>query len=144
MISPAQMAEMLNGRQYLDELTPDMLAQADACSLVIVLGRSDDIIVLKGALSASMGCYRGDDFKLDREGFVVSECSEGGYCPYYKKYVERLPTLTSVWAEGEYSWSYRTDIPHASFDILEDDEKYCRGIVFSLNDLPEGAGGASE
>ena len=35
------------------------------------------------------------------------------------------------------SWSYLTDIPHKTFDIMEDGEIYCRGIVFSLDDLGE-------
>ena len=38
-------------------------------------------------------------------------------------------------ADPEYTWVYHTEIPHACFDIVEGNEKYCRGIVFSLNDL---------
>jgi hypothetical protein len=38
--------------------------------------------------------------------------------------------IDAVWCEGEYSWTYKTNIPHATFDIWEDGEKYCKGIVF--------------
>lgn len=33
-----------------------------------------------------------------------------------------------------YSWIYQTDIPHATFEIVEGDDPYCRGIVFALAD----------
>ena len=46
---------------------------------------------------------------------------------------ERLPEDEGL--DPEYAWIYRTEIPHACFDILENGEKYCKGIVFSLNDL---------
>ena len=41
-----------------------------------------------------------------------------------------------MWSpEGEeLAWVYKTDIPHATFLIHDDDEKYCRGIVFRLAD----------
>jgi hypothetical protein len=31
-----------------------------------------------------------------------------------------------------YSWDSLSDAPLATFDIMEDDELFCRGIVFSL------------
>ena len=33
------------------------------------------------------------------------------------------------------AWTYMTDIPHATFDVMDDGELYCRGIVFALADL---------
>jgi hypothetical protein len=47
--------------------------------------------------------------------------------------------IEAVWAEDGYSWTYRTDIPHATFEITEDGEPYCRGIVFALADLAVGS-----
>jgi len=32
---------------------------------------------------------------------------------------------------------YETDIPHETFDIYEDGEKFCRGIVFSIDSLKQ-------
>ena len=48
--------------------------------------------------------------------------------------------IRAVW-EGEpgYSWIISTDVPHETFEIVEDGEPYCRGIVFALADLPGGA-----
>lgn len=39
------------------------------------------------------------------------------------------------WCKDGYSWTYDTDIPHECFDVYEDGEKYCRGIVFSISDV---------
>ena len=46
--------------------------------------------------------------------------------------------MKAVWGEEGYSWTYETAIPHATFEILEDEEKYCRGIVFDIKDLASG------
>lgn len=32
-------------------------------------------------------------------------------------------------------WTYETDIPHETFVIYNDGEPYCRGIVFSVDDV---------
>lgn len=38
--------------------------------------------------------------------------------------------------KGPFAWTYSTEIPHATFEIIEEGEKFCRGIVFDINDLP--------
>ena len=43
--------------------------------------------------------------------------------------------IDAVWCEGEFTWTYNTNIPHATFDIFDDEEKYCKGIVFELKDM---------
>ncbi len=30
---------------------------------------------------------------------------------------------------------YNTNIPHVTFDVMENNDKYCKGIVFKLSDL---------
>ena len=34
-------------------------------------------------------------------------------------------------------WTYETEIPHAKFNIYEDDELSCVGIVFEMSELAE-------
>jgi hypothetical protein len=66
---------------------------------------------------------------------------------------ERNETLESLWVDKEtapyriqalwnsrvndnyYSWEINATAPAAHFDIMEDSDYYCRGIVFSLYDL---------
>jgi DNA-binding XRE family transcriptional regulator len=45
--------------------------------------------------------------------------------------------IEAIWSPEEpaCSWLIKTDIPHATFDITEDGELFCRGIVFSIDDL---------
>lgn len=43
--------------------------------------------------------------------------------------------IESIRDTDGYVFIYETEIPHATFDIMNGDEKYCRGIVFSKEDL---------
>jgi hypothetical protein len=44
--------------------------------------------------------------------------------------------IEAIWVcEGNYSWIYKTDIPHATFDILEGGSGSCQGIVFSVDNI---------
>jgi hypothetical protein len=102
-----EFAEGLNGRQYGKELYPFEEQRAKALGFVVVFGYSDDNTEFRGAYDEEVGCFDGGRVYEDGE-----------------KYID------AVWCEGEYSWTYRTNIPHATFDIYEGSETYCRGIVF--------------
>ena len=60
----------------------------------------------------------------------------GGRHPHFERAKKDAATVKAVWApEGEnLSWLYRTALPHATFQVNEDGEPYCRGIVFLLSD----------
>jgi hypothetical protein len=77
--------------------------------------------------------------QLTRKGFPTSDCNEGEDCPYFKQTLKGMSKIKTIWDEGGYSWQYETDIPHATFEIVEDGEKYCKGIVFNLADIKETA-----
>lgn len=52
-------------------------------------------------------------------------------------YFRRKPNgvgIEAIWSPDEIdaSWLIKTDIPHATFDILEDGDLFCRGVVFAL------------
>lgn len=55
---------------------------------------------------------------------------------YYKDTLKGCRVIEAVWCpdEPDCSWAYKTDIPHVTFDVVEDGELYCRGIVFRLAD----------
>lgn len=91
-----QFAEMLNGRQYGEEITKEEATQACENGLVVVFGYSDD-------------------------------------CCYYK---EKKDSAIKIYGEcGEHGWEFQTEIPHETFEIFEDEELFCTGIVFSVNEL---------
>lgn len=102
-----EFAEGLNGREYGREITPFEEQRAKELGFVVVFGYSDDNAEFRGAYDEEVGCFNGGRVYEDSD-----------------KYVD------AVWCDGEYAWTYNTNIPHATFDIYEYGEKYCRGIVF--------------
>ncbi len=128
-----ELADKLNGREYGSEITKEEAAQAAVDGLVVVFGHSDDNMELRGAIDEEVGCYDGGQVYINADGKLVEPCGE----PCAHCNVEQLMEypLRAVFLWGEYTWVYETNIPHATFDILEDGEKYCRGIVFSIKDM---------
>lgn len=39
--------------------------------------------------------------------------------------------------DTDFTWTYTTNINHECFNIYDDDEKYCKGIVFDIKSLSE-------
>ena len=134
-----QLAALLNGREYMAEITSDEAKQAKAAGLVVVFGASDDLMEFRGAIYDEAGCYDGGSILVDTKGVTPSWETASESEESAKDYFERKAkarTIEALWAkEPRYSWTYKTDIPHETFEIVEDGEPYCRGIVFSLLDL---------
>ena len=133
-MTPQELAILLNGREYGREITDDEANTAYDAGLVVVFGYSDDNVEFRGAIDDEIGCYEGRDVFVTKTGVLENKCSND-FCPYHEKEKADTATISAVWDHAGYSWIYETDIPHATFDILEDGEKYCRGIVFSLNEV---------
>lgn len=129
-----EVADKLNGVQYRQEgkiLTREFCKELYREGIVVVLGQSDDLIEFVGAVSDELGAY---DHYFDSNGLLRNEC-DCDDCPYFERLVKQY-YVKAVWCETpEYAWTYDTNIPHVTFDVMEDDEKYCRGIVFKLSDL---------
>ena len=121
-----EIAEKLNGIAYGENIR-DIEAEAKEHGIVIVMGASDDLMEFSGAIEDEGGCYDGGEVYFDRDGVSQDD-------------TERANVIVSVWcgktADGqEASWVYETDIPHEKFYVYEDEEVYCEGIVFSVEDL---------
>ena len=128
-----ELAATLNGRQYREEMTMDEERAAKDAGLVVIYGASDDLMEMRGAVRDEI-C--GPDFAyFERDGILSNDC-EDEECPYFDRLKQKATTVEAVWGSEGYSWIYKTTIPHAPFDIMEDDDKYCRGIVFALGDVP--------
>ena len=126
-----EFAEKLNGRQYRNELTKELETYAKENGIVIVFGASDDLMEFEGDIYDEFGCYGGGNFAIDDNGNVYGE--EYGVMPADRYY----HYISAIWCPKgtKYSWGYETDIPHETFTIMEDNEPYCKGIVFYLKDL---------
>ncbi|MDR6421350.1 hypothetical protein J2801_003638 [Paraburkholderia phenoliruptrix] len=136
-----ELAAQLNGIQYPVRIPKTLTDAAKAAGLVIVYGASDDLMEFEGAIYDEVGCYDGGTAYVDAKGLLPDRESIDDDDDL-KDYFAREPhakTIEALWCkEGEYSWTYKTEIPHETFEVLEDGEPpYCRGIVFALADLAE-------
>lgn len=135
-----ELAALLNGREMRIEITSAEEAKARANGLVVVFGASDDLMEFRGAISDELGANDGCTARITPHGILpewesMSEATEAAAALYFTKKASGFKEIKALWcAEPGYSWTYRTEIPHATFEIMEDGEPYCRGIVFSLAD----------
>lgn len=138
-MTPKQIASELNGIEYTatTHISSSRLAkEAKAAGIVIAYGMSDDLIEFDGAIHDELGACNGTEILLTSDGLLQSKCHEGECCPYFDKIKAGAAIIEARWcAEPGYSWTYRTTIPHETFEIVEDGEPYCRGIVFRLADI---------
>jgi hypothetical protein len=133
-----ELATLLNNREYLNEVPDDMDMGRIAAEngLVIVFGASHDLCEFRGAINDEFGALEGATIPIDKYGIVINEC-DSDTCPYCAEIVKQAAKIKAKWCDGEIAWTFETDIPHATFDIIEDGEVFCRGIVFSLDDVDE-------
>ena len=132
-----ELAARLTGRSINREVTWADQAQARRDGLVIVFGASDDLMEFEGAYNDEIGVYEGGDIRLDQSGVLDrSRCEDDEEIADHVLRMKTAKTIKALWcAEPGYSWTYETDIPHATFEIVEGGEPYCRGIVFELGAL---------
>jgi hypothetical protein len=129
-----ELATLLNNREYGYEVPYDVGRIAAENGLVIVFGVSDDLCEFRGAIDDEVDAYEGTTVPLSKHGIVINECDDDR-CPYYAKKKEKAAKINAKWCDGDIAWTFETDIPHATFYIFEDAKIFCRGIVFSLNEV---------
>jgi hypothetical protein len=135
-----EFAGLLNNREYPFKLATEEQELAKQNGIVIVYGASDDLIEFDGAIRDEGDCYEGGKFLIDDKGLLpdwnnLDHDDEEVVLAYQKRKSEAKHSIEALWDVDGYSWKYETDIPNQSFEIVEDGEKYCRGIVFYITDL---------
>lgn len=134
------LAAMLNGRTVGYEITLEESARAKKAGLVVVFGASDDLAEFYGAFSDEVDCYNGGTLLLDSLGVLdrdqIDDDDDGAIADYHLR-SKSARKIEALWcAPGKSSWSYETDIPHSTFNVVDgDDFHYCTGIIFSVADL---------
>lgn len=145
-MTAAELAARITGRAYRDEITKDEAAEAKAAGLVVVFGASDDLVEFEGAIYDEADAWGGATVRVDRKGIVPSWESirdgidEDDAKAHFARLAAGVVEIEAVWGseDPEASWLIKApaSLPHATFDVMEDGELFCRGIVFSINDLP--------
>ena len=134
-----ELSKKLNGCAYRNEVSEELENEAKERGMVIVFGASDDLMELRGAIYDEIGAYDGGSAFVTGNGLIENEC-ECEDCPHFEKEKEKAQEIKAVWCPRDgkgntyASWLIKTEIPHSSFDVMEDGELYCRGLVFSLAD----------
>lgn len=126
----------MNGQEYRTEMDNVDTERMKKEGVVVVFGGSDDLMEFRGAVDEEIGCFGGGTAYLTSKGLLVSECRDDD-CPYFQKLQGKATTIEAVWDKDGIAWQYKTAIPHRTFDIMEDGEVYCRGIIFRLSDIKE-------
>lgn len=117
-----RIAERLNELklEYPVKIPQEILTEAKSKGIVIVYGSSDDLMEFDGAIYDEVGAYEGGECFVNGRGIT----KEGG-----KK-------IKAIWHDkGDPCFTYKTEIPHETFDVWEDGERYCVGIVFDLENV---------
>lgn len=134
-----QIAAALNNISYPVRIDRSLLDAAKASGVVIVYGASDDIMRFDGAITDEIGCYNGGSALVDAEGLLPERESidDDAELEAFFNRKRKAQIIEAVWCDesDNYPWTYQTEIPHETFEVIEDDDKYCRGIVFALDDL---------
>lgn len=121
-----EFAQEINGREYgYPMFTENEIQVAKDNGWVIVTGASDDLMEFEGALCNESECYDGEKVFFSKYGL-----NDGKF----------LNCIEAIWCGLDESGNvvpltYKTDIPHETFMVYEDGNPYCRGIVFSVEDL---------
>ena len=132
------LAAAITGAEYPFHLEKDLARQAREAGLVVVYGASDDLMEFEGAIREEVGAFEGTTVWLSEDGlFDIDACADK--CPHFESAFQHVreygQALHAVWGKNGYSWQYQARIPHSTFEIMEEGEKYCRGIVFRLTDV---------
>lgn len=136
-----EIALKLDGIEYGVDVPEELLHAMQSEGLVVVYGASDDLMELDGAIQDEGSCFDGETFLIDKKGILpswdeVSDNDDEEETQSYFLRKKKAKKIEAVWcAEGQPAWTYKTDIPHASFEIMEDGEVQCRAIIFSIDDL---------
>ena len=128
----------LDGREIGDEITDKQAAEAKEAGLVVVFGASDDLMEFRGAIYGECGACDGSAALVDGEGLLPERGQIDDDDTLEKFFVRRKTArqIRAIWNNCTlHSWTYETDIPHATFEIVEHGTPYCRGIVFSMTEV---------
>ncbi len=143
-----EFAKLLSGREYGMEITKDEERIAKESGLIVIFGYSDDNVEFRGVLRDEIGAYEGACFVIAKAGdkVVVSQN------PKFYREIDDLEAIAlepeiyalnnknkfeavSTPSELDCYWLIKTEMPHATFDIFEDCELFCRGVVIEVADL---------
>lgn len=156
-LTAAAVAASLDGCEYpFDPPRKDQDAWESA-GLWVLVGASDDLFEIYGKGGDEVGAYDGTSVGLCREGLVsppdVSDLElDGSDIDDSEEALSKLATwgrrrraaieIEALWCPPGESLSWRIQAPEGigtPFNVMEDGEVFCRGVVISADELPDMA-----
>jgi hypothetical protein len=137
-------SERINGVEYpaydLDIFNRDMKEDG----IIAAYGYSDNLLEFRGVVHEETKAWEGN------EGNTVLIASrekgtaflfEKDVTQFSRKITAQMRRVTAVWhpEDLEACWKIETEIPHETFDIMEEGELFCRGVVFHVDDIKGNA-----
>lgn len=136
-----EFARKLDDLEFNDFEPSIMFAEAKERGIVILYNIHPMTCVLKGAIHSETDCYVGKIAFIDSTGFsrrFYFTDPEERFS--YKNWKENkdIEFRIKCNSEGNPYWRYETKIPHEKFDVYEDGELFCEGIIFYADELKQG------
>ena len=134
-----EFAQKLHGRLKGREIFTNEEILARDNGLVVVMGEGDDLMAFYGAIYEEVTAWKGGLAWVMDNGTVIDNDNISDEEDEQMSNAA-IPTVRAVWQPKELqgaSWLIKTEIPHATFDIYDDENPeqiFCRGIVFALVD----------
>lgn len=129
-----ELAALLHGRELGDEISKEEEKIASESGLVVVFGASDDLAEIRGAIYEEVGVYDGGVIAF-LDGDLLQKKCDNDDCPHEEDMLEKAKIVKALWCDAKIPWTYETEIPHETFDIMEEGIVFCRGIVFDVKDI---------
>jgi hypothetical protein len=138
-------AERLNGIEYPANELEEHNEEMKKDGIIVAYGASDDLLEFQGVINDETGAYEGTEIRIASRGkgtaFIFDEEENNGSKEFNRKEISAMQKIKAIWFpkddDGKVfaSWFVETVISHEKFDIMEDGELFCRGIVFHVDDV---------
>lgn len=133
-----ELAAKLNGRGIGHEITDQEEKQAKGAELIVIFAASDDLMEIRGAINDEI-CTYGSGECLIKNGKLLPDLDNDEidvlekYGVLEAVYSERQSAIKieAFWDRTPYACLITTKAEFAPFEIMEDGDLYCRGIVIS-------------
>lgn len=142
ILTAEQFARLLDGREYGEEITKEEEAIATESRLFVFFGYGEDRVELHGTINDIIDAREGTEVCIAKTlrtpywGIINEEMKAiaGNLVKNFKNFI-----VTIDWCPEnlDCSWLITTDIPSFSFDIMEDGDLFCQGIVVAESDVLE-------
>jgi len=142
ILTAEQFARLLDGRECGEEISKEEEAIAAESRLFVFFGDSDDGLKVLGILCDFFSAIGGRKVTIAK---VINS-------PYWAYVTEQTKALVSIFVQirdsfvvnaiwnpddPDTTWLIATDVPSFPFDIMEDGNLFCRGIVIAESDVLE-------